>query len=183
MKRVLLAAVVFVWSVSARAQTCSNVHDHYFWFGGNDYNHVVEGYGTSLACWSTPSSLGTVSITSSTCGDGFTFTGWSPTLEQSFSTGSGNSGQTWSLNYELDFDDPNNSSESFIFVYVYADNQLVAYDSYNGNNSDVICSPRAVTINSSLANKSVRVSVQARTAYTNVLIRIRALGLWQHFRY
>jgi hypothetical protein len=104
-------------------------------------------------------------------------------LEQSFSTGSGNSGQTWSLNYELDFDDPNNSSESFIFVYVYADNQLVAYDSYNGNNSDVICSPRAVTINSSLANKSVRVSVQARTAYTNVLIRIRALGLWQHFRY
>lgn len=183
MKGLFLAAAFLLVSTSASAQTCSNVHDHYHWFGGNDYNHVVEGYGTSLACWSTPSSLGTVSITSDTCGDGFTFTGWSPTLEQVFSTGSGNSGQTWSLSYELDFDDPNDSSASFINVLVYADNQLVAYDAYNGSNADVMCSPRTVAISSNLSNKSVRVSVQARTAYTNVLIRVRSLGLWQHFRY
>ena len=187
MKRLLLAAVVLVWSASANAQTCNFSNDHYYWFGGNDYNHVLNGYGTSLDCWSTPSTLGTVSITSGTCGfsstQGFTFSGWSPTLEQTFQTGSGNSGTTWSLSYELDFDDPNNSSSSFIDVLVYADNQLVAYDSYDGSDPDVMCSYRSLAINTSLANKSVRVTVQARTYSTNVLIRIRGLGLWQHYRY
>jgi hypothetical protein len=177
---------VLVWSVSADAQTCS-VHDHYYWFGGNDYNHVVNGYGTSLDCWSTPSSLGTVSITNGTCGfsstQGFTFSGWSPTLEQSFSTGSGNNGTTWSLGYELDFDDPNNSTSNFIDVYVYADNTLVAFDTYDGSDPDVMCSPRSMSINTSLANKSVRVSIVARTYHTNVLIRVRGVGLWQHYRY
>lgn len=188
MKRLLLAAVVLVWSASASAQTCNFSHDHYYWFGGNDYNHVLNGYGTSLDCWTTPSSLGTVSITSGTCGfsstQGFTFSGWTPTLEQSFSTGSGNSGTTWSLGYELDFDDPNNNpnSVSFIQVLVYADNVLVASDSYSSANADVMCSPRSVTINSNLSNKSVRVTVQARTYYSNVLIRVRGVGLWQHYR-
>jgi hypothetical protein len=186
MKRLLLASALLLWSAPARA-TCNAVNDHYYWFGGNDYNHVLNGYGTSLDCWSTPSSLGTVSITSGSCGfsstQGFTFSGWSPALEQTFSTGSGNSGATWSLQYELDFDDPNNSSASFINVLVYADNQLVAYDAYDGSNTDVMCSPRTININSSLSNKSVLVRVVARTYYTNVLIRIRGVGLWQHYRY
>ena len=110
MKRLLLATALLVWCASASAQTCNFVNDHYYWFGGNSYNHVLNGYGTSLNCWSTPSTLGTVSITSGTCGlsstQGFTFAGWSPTLEQTFQTGSGNSGTTWSLQYELDFNDP-----------------------------------------------------------------------------
>lgn len=186
MKRFLLLLVVVVWSASASAQ-CNFNNDNYYWFGGNSYNHVLNGYGTSLNCWSTPSTLGTVSITSGTCGfsstQGFQFAGWSPTLEQTFSTGSGNSGTTWSLNYELDFYDSTNSSSNYIDVMVYADNQLVAFDSYDGTDPDVTCSSRSVSIGTSLSNKSVRVVAQARTNSTGVLIRIRGVGLWQHYTY
>lgn len=68
-------------------------------------------------------------------------------------------------------------------MLVYGNSGLVAFDTYDGSDPDVTCSLRSLSINSNLSNQTVTVRIQARTYHTNVLIRARSVGLWQHYTY
>jgi hypothetical protein len=179
----LLVAAMLAWTAPANAQ-CST-HNTYSTGWNFYYDHIVNGYGTSLNCW-TYGSLGTVSITSGSCGlsstQGFTYSGYAATMTQSFTVSSSDAyAGSAVLSYELDFDDPHNDSGgNWIDVLVYADNSLVAFDTYDGGDPDINCTPRSINLSASaIEGKSVSVTFQARTSYSDVLIRTRGLALWQ----
>ncbi|HYH05430.1 MAG TPA: hypothetical protein VEK11_00065 [Thermoanaerobaculia bacterium] len=187
-----IAVGVFFLAGQAAAQTCTPP-GQYNGFPPNwsFYNHVRNGHGTSLDCW-TYSPNG-VSITSGTCGfsstQGITFDGYSLTLSQSFGvdvdTGAGNGGTNWDFSYELDFDDPHNDQawnwiEAQVWAVTPSGRTLVASDFYHGGNADVTCTQRNVNFNANMEDKTVEIIFKSKQGYTDVITKVRHIQLWQN---
>jgi hypothetical protein len=187
-----LAVGVFFLAGQASAQTCTAAGQYYGYPPNwSFYDHVRNGSGTSLNCW-TYSSSG-VSITSGTCGlsstQGITFAGFARQISQSFTvdvdTGAGNGGTNWDFVYELDFDDPNNDAawdkvEAEVWASDGNSNTLVAWDSFNGGSGDVTCSRRTINFNANMEDKTVTIIFKGTRGYTNVVEKVRNIQLWQN---
>jgi len=190
--KAVLAVGVFALAGQASAQTCSPA-GQYNGFPPNwsFYDHVRNGFGSSLNCW-TYSPNG-VSVTSGTCGlsstQGITFDGYSLTLSQSFavdaSTGAGNGGTNWDFIYELDFDDPHNDGawnwiEAEVWAVTPSGRTLVAYDFFSGADGDLTCSRRSINFNANMEGKTVEIIFQSKQGYSDVTTKVRHIQLWQN---
>lgn len=144
------------------------------------YNHIRNGVPNSPdSCWTKTSAVAVASSTS--CGwtaNAFEFNGYAQKIEQSFATNVLTS-NNWSLDYNLDFIDPNNDAAwNKLEVRVYdQNNQLLATDYYDGGYADVTCTLRSISFTGTPT--SVRVEFKGTRGYTNTYIRVRGIALWQ----
>lgn len=161
------------------------------WFdnGYSFYQHLRRDSGI-LDCW-TYSATG-VTTESTYCGlspaNGIKFTGWTQQISQEFAinyaNGEGNGGDSWELVYELDFDDPYNSSqwnriEAEVYVFDNNGSTLVASNTFTGADGDVTCSRRSVTFSGDYDGKSMRVIIKSKRGWNDVVQRVRNIALIQ----
>lgn len=183
---VLGAALVFgAVDLSAACAPTGSYYDNGYHF----YQHIRKD-GAQLDCW-TYSPTG-VSNWSGSCGlsaaTGIQFTGWTQQISQSFaidsSTGAGNGGTYWELDYELDFDDPNNDGTwNKVTAEVWAQDgggsTLLATHTFSGADGDVTCHSRVLTFSGNYEGKTMLVIIKSSRGYSNVVQRVRDINLWQ----
>lgn len=181
-------AVVILLSAGDAAAACAPGPS---WYdnGYSFYQHLRRD-SSPLDCW-TYSATG-VTTESTYCGlspaNGVKFTGWTQQISQQFTIdsagGAGNYGTNWELVYELDFDDPYNSSawnriEAEVYVIDSGGSTLVAWNTFTGADGDVTCSRRSTTFSGNYEGKDMLVIIKSKRGWSDVVQRVRNMALIQ----
>jgi hypothetical protein len=151
--------------------------------GGQYYDHIANGAPTVNDCWSLDPAR-TTFVSDSSCGytaNAYQF-GYAGSLSQTVTIPSDMTQTRWSFEYALDFDDPNNDpawNRISVTVKDLTTNTILASDSYNGGNPDVLCSVRWKPFTGNLAGHQIRVSFSGSSAYPNTKIKVRKIALYQ----
>lgn len=185
---VLFAAVVAFSAVDASA-TCT-AGPSWYQYPYQYYQHLYKD-ASPLDCW-TYSPTG-VTTESTYCGftpaNGIKFTGWTQQISQDVvvnNSNSGNSGTNWALSYELDFDDPHDSSswnriEAEVWAIDGGGSTLVGWHVFHGGDGDVSCTPRSINFTGNYNGKTMRVIIKSKRGWSDVTQRVRNISLLQWY--
>jgi len=183
MKKLLVLSLLLVGSlaaVPAQSRTCTP-YGTFCLFGVCYYDHISNGDPTSLSCWTTGTSLATIS----TCGysqsafDMF----YGTSVSQDITVGAGQTGTTWDFGFYVDFDDPHNDgayNNILATVYNVTNSATIGTWSWNGANGDLSCSRKDITFSGNYAGKTLRVTFTSHKACSDTYIRVRNIFLDQN---
>ena len=145
------------------------------------YNHLANSGPAVDDCWNPSNATFTSDYVCGTTVNGYTF-GYGGNISQQVTIPSGWTTKTnFQLAYELDFNDPNNSSYNQLQVSVYDLTTFTSLgtDFYNGTYSDITCTPRTVSFSGNLAGHTISVSISGSVATSGTVVRVRSIALWQ----
>ena len=176
-----LAPTSFPLSVAeVEAQTCQPQGD-VFASNRHWYNYIANGLPSDTSCW-TKTNASVVSTT--TCG--WTSNAWQfafgGSISQTFTVPSDKTQPNFSIQYLLDFDDPNNDpgwNRFELEVWDQTSGVLLAYDSFNGGMGDLYCSLRTLSWSQNLAGHTILVYFKGSRGYFSTFIRVRSIALYQ----
>ncbi|HKO56839.1 MAG TPA: hypothetical protein VJ276_13270 [Thermoanaerobaculia bacterium] len=149
------------------------------------YDHIANGGPVTddYDCWTPTNATFT---TNSVCGStikSYQF-GYAGSISQTVNVPSNMTGTYFTIAYELQFEDPHNdgtNNELQVSVYDLTTYTQRASDYYDGSMADVSCSPRSVAFNgTNLAGHTLIVTFSGSTGYSDTIIRVRFISLWQH---
>lgn len=151
------------------------------------YNWIANGTPSSDTCWSHTSAAAFVTGTTE-CGQfspptnawEFYYGGY---ISQTFTIPSNRTETNFSIQYTVDFIDPNNDpawNRFSMSVWDQTTSTQLASDYYDGSMADLSCSFRSRSWTQSLAGHQILVHFQGSRGYSNTFIRVRNIALFQH---
>ena len=151
------------------------------------YNWTANGSPSSDSCWSHSSAAAFVTGTTE-CGQlspptnawEFYFGG---SISQTFTIPSNRIETNFSIQYDVDFIDPNNDPAWNRFTMSVRDlttSTQLASDYYDGSMADLSCSLRSRTWTQNLAGHQIQVTFQGSRGYSDTFIRVRNIAQFQH---
>jgi hypothetical protein len=166
--------------IEVEAQTCSpygyyNFSNHVF------YDWIANGGPSDSSCWSKDPNR--VSVVPTTCG--WTSNAWEfyygGYITQTFTIPSNWTYPNFSIDYILDFDDPNNDPWNRFSMQVrdLTTGALLASDFYHGGMGALHCSGRSQLWSQNLAGHQIQVRFQGTRGYPNTFIRVSFIRLYQ----
>jgi hypothetical protein len=177
----ILFAAAFVPSM-AEAQ-CTPGGWTYVTFGAF-YNHIANGGPTFDGCWER-SDARTAFVQDNAC-DFFPYAykfGYAGSISQVVTVPSNMTQTHWELDYKLDFTDPNNDpywNRISVTVRDLTTGTVLATDNYSSlSGSSLTCATRRLPFAGNFAGRQLVVNFNGTTAYSNSIIKVRRIELWQ----
>jgi hypothetical protein len=185
MKRIVLSLVITLLAVSlapAAFAQCEPEGEVIIGGGQFAYDHIANGIPSSDSCWNDTNWSFVTGVTS--CGwstNAYQIAGLGASMHQQFDSDSGLS-SNFSLQYLLDFIDPNNDgywNKFKVEVWDVDTNTLLGSQTYNGSQSDLTCSSRTFNFNATPGN-TIKVRFSGQKGYTDTYIRVHHIALYQY---
>lgn len=151
--------------------------------GGPYYDHIANGGPSVNDCWNANSAR-VAFITDNACSffpNAYRF-GYAGSIYQYITVPPDFTQTRWSLDYTLDFIDPNDDGANNQFTVSVRDlttGVQLASASYNGYNPDLFCSSRSMSFMGNFAGHTLQVRFGGSAGYSNTKIAVRRISLWQ----
>jgi hypothetical protein len=151
-------------------------------WAGQYYNHIANGGPSTDDCWAP---YHAVFSTDYVCGStvrAYQF-GNAGSISQSITIPANFSAPNFDFAYESDFVDPHDDGANNSLSVTVRDtttNTVLATDFYNGNSADVYCRSRVLSFSGNLAGHTLAVLFSGSTGYSDTIIRVRFVALWQY---